>query len=165
MELLILRHGIAEDRGPDGGDDSRRLTDEGVKKTREAARGLAKFTDAPGAILASPKVRAAQTAEILAQTFGVTVETLPALGGASPQSIAEALSRREESVLMIVGHEPTLGDLVGRLCTQGKFDGFVEMKKAGCACMDVDWSRSPRGATDRAKLLWLATPGMLRAIA
>lgn len=165
MELLIVRHGIAEDRGPDGRDETRRLTDEGVIKTREAAQGLAKFADPPGAILASPKVRAAQTAQIFAQAYDINVETLDALAGSSPHAIAEAVSRREEAIVMIVGHEPTLGELVSHLCTQGKHTGFVEMKKAGCACVDIDWARTPRGTVESSKLLWLATPGILRAMA
>jgi len=69
MKLYIFRHGIAEDVGPDGTDDSRRLTREGVDKTRKAAAGIARLGAKPDVILTSPKVRAAQTADLAAEVL------------------------------------------------------------------------------------------------
>jgi phosphohistidine phosphatase SixA len=60
---------------------------------------------------------------------------------------------------MVVGHEPMLSQLVETLCV-GTASGFVRLKKAGCAVLDVDFSAQP----PRGSLVWLATPAMLRAL-
>jgi hypothetical protein len=55
VQLLIIRHAIAVDLQEAGGDDAERpLTEEGAKKWKEAARGLASILDPPGALLTSP---------------------------------------------------------------------------------------------------------------
>jgi phosphohistidine phosphatase len=161
MQLLLFRHGIAEDHGPDGADASRRLTREGIEKTTEAARGLAKVADEPGAILTSPKVRAKQTADIIAEAFGERAEILDVLAGEDPDAILRALAKRDEERILIVGHEPTFSRLVESICT-GQVRGSVEMKKAGCACVELDLQRN--GKVTHGRLEWLATPRMLRAM-
>ena len=63
MELYFLRHGIAADEGPaDSGDAGRPLTEQGIKKMKEAARGLRRLGVRPEVLLSSPLVRARQTA-------------------------------------------------------------------------------------------------------
>jgi phosphohistidine phosphatase SixA len=71
------------------------------------------------------------------------------------------LAARSEASVMIVGHEPMLSELVEQVCTGGRRIGFVDMRKAGCACVEV--ALAPTGETTAATLLWLATPKMLRA--
>jgi phosphohistidine phosphatase len=161
MQLLLFRHGIAEDHGPDGTDASRRLTKEGIERTAEAARGLAKIADAPGAVLTSPKVRARQTADLVADAFGERAEVLDALADEDFEAILRALAKREEETIVIVGHEPTFSRLVEFVCT-GQVRGSVEMKKAGCACVELELQRS--GKVTFGRLHWLATPRMLRAV-
>jgi len=160
MKLLVFRHGIAEDHGPDGTDASRRLTDEGVARARSAALGLAVIAEAPEVILTSPKVRAVQTAEAAREVFDAKMVVEETLGEGTARAIVALLSRRLESRVMIAGHEPALSGVVERLCT-GTEGGFVPLKKAGCACVDVDFGHAPPAAS----LLWLATPRMLRALA
>ena len=71
MHIVIVRHGIAEDReasnraAPD--DALRQLTKEGRQKMRKAAKGLKRILPALDLIATSPLMRAAQTAEILAE--------------------------------------------------------------------------------------------------
>jgi len=69
MQLLVFRHGIAEDDSAGGSDFSRQLTDEGVDRTRRAAAGLRKVAPSPQVILTSPKVRARQTADLAGEAF------------------------------------------------------------------------------------------------
>jgi len=66
MQLYIVRHGIAIDReDPKSPSDPERfLTAEGLKKTRDVARGFASLKISPDVFLSSPYVRAMQTAEI-----------------------------------------------------------------------------------------------------
>jgi len=68
MQLFIVRHGIAIDREDPKcpPDPERFLTDEGIEKTRQAAKGVAEIGAVPDLMLSSPYVRAAQTAEIFA---------------------------------------------------------------------------------------------------
>src|SRR5260370_2129429 len=65
MKLYIVRHGIAIDRDDPKcpPDPERYLTEEGVEKTLQAAKGAAGLGVAAGLFFASPHVRAAQTAE------------------------------------------------------------------------------------------------------
>ena len=161
MELLLFRHGIAEVDGPDGTDESRRLTEEGAEKTAQAARGLATLIDPPEAILTSPLVRAVETARIVAGVFDLEPATLDALGHGGPADIVEQIATREEQSLMLVGHEPSLSCTAELLCA-GSSDRFLQLKKAGCICLDVGFGRD---VTDLAAVLkWLATPKMLRAL-
>src|SRR5215468_260342 len=68
MRLYIVRHGIAIDReDPKSPSDPERfLTPEGLKKTREVAKGFDALGISPAVFLSSPYVRAMQTAEIFA---------------------------------------------------------------------------------------------------
>lgn len=156
MLLYLLRHGIAEDHGPEGTDASRRLTPEGVEKTRRAMIGLARLIEPPDLILTSPKVRARQTAEIAAKSLGGELRVWDLLACEKPAAIAAGLVGYGVESLMLVGHEPTLGELVVRLATGGQ-SGRVEMKKAGCACLRSGVREGSVGG----ELLWLATPKML----
>ncbi|QNN24707.1 phosphohistidine phosphatase SixA [Planctomycetales bacterium ZRK34] len=153
----MFRHGIAEAHGPDGSDASRRLTSAGVKKTREAAAGLSRFAHVPEVILTSPLTRAVQTADILGATLDLRPQVEDVLAYGPAEAVIQMLSERSENTVMLVGHEPTFSQCVERVCTRGA-EGFVQMKKAGCACVSYDPGRQGR-------LMWLASPKMLRALA
>ena len=66
-ELIIIRHGLAEDRQPKPGfdDRARRLTPQGRKKFRDAACGLRRWIPEVNLLLTSPLIRARETAAIL----------------------------------------------------------------------------------------------------
>ena len=83
--IYLLRHGDAEDG--DGDDAARRLTEKGERQARTAGRALAALDAKIDACLASPKVRAAETARLACQALGVEPETASELrGGASTRS-------------------------------------------------------------------------------
>ncbi|MGD0092192.1 MAG: phosphohistidine phosphatase SixA [Planctomycetota bacterium] len=138
MLLYILRHGKAGTREEWHGDDAARpLTDEGKQRTQavlEALRDKKKLE--VEAIWTSPLVRARQTAEIAGQVLGVQVSTLGALAcGATLASLQAALRKKAplpESV-MLVGHEPDCGALIGELA--GDPQGDYTLKKAGIAAL------------------------------
>jgi phosphohistidine phosphatase len=157
MKLYVIRHGIAEDHGPDGGDAGRRLTHEGVVQTTQAARGLSRLIEPPEAILTSPKVRAKHTAEIVGEALGVKPAISSHLADGPATAVLNALAKREDESAIIVGHQPTLGDLIETLLF-GEPRGAISMRTASCAALIVDW-----GAR-HARLMWLATPEMLGEI-
>src|ERR1700746_3956591 len=71
MQLYIVRHGIAiareDPKSPP--DPDRYLTDDGVDKTKQVARGVASLGATADLLISSPYVRAMQTAEIFASAL------------------------------------------------------------------------------------------------
>src|SRR5205085_10497838 len=69
MRVYLMRHATAEDpvTGPDSG---RRLTEQGRREAREAGKSLLERGAAPAAILTSPRLRARETAELVAAELG-----------------------------------------------------------------------------------------------
>lgn len=65
MELYLIRHGIAAERGTYPKDEERPLTEKGRAKTQKVAQRLYALGLRFDFILTSPLVRARQTAEIL----------------------------------------------------------------------------------------------------
>ena len=168
MQLLVIRHGIAEDAAEfaaSGKDDSRRpLTKAGKRKMKEAAAGLLEIVDTVDVIAASPLLRAQQTAEIVARAYSdlPPVSTMQALSpGSAPSGLADWLSEHASAkVVAIVGHEPYLGMLVTWLMT-GAQDSRVSMSKGGAALLELP-SRVTAGS---GTMEWLLTGPQLRRIA
>ena len=160
MKLILFRHGIAEDRRPDLSDADRALTAQGVDRTTRAAGGLAKLAGGQvDVVLTSPKVRARQTAELVGAALGLAPIELPVLADGPTEAIADALAGRPEGVVVAVGHEPHLSEVVERLCF-GEARGRVAMKKAGASCIQTSGRPRP-GACELARL----APGrMLRKV-
>jgi len=161
MQLLVFRHGIAEDRDKSGGDFGRALTPKGTARTKAAAVGLTVLCDPPDLILTSPKVRAKQTAEIAAEAFDQPIAEEPVLADGSASDVREALAGRRERRLMIVGHEPTLSELIELLIADRPLRGGLLLKKAGAALIDVGLEA---GDDDPGILHWLLPPRVLRAL-
>ncbi|MBI5535096.1 MAG: phosphohistidine phosphatase SixA [Deltaproteobacteria bacterium] len=118
MKLYVMRHGIAEDAASSFHDFDRALTMKGRKRTREVARALQHAGEKPHFIVASPLVRALQTAEIVASVIEpeepVTVRQEIAPGGELMTLVQEIVGAYTHPV-MIVGHEPDLSVLVDQL--------------------------------------------------
>jgi phosphohistidine phosphatase len=166
MQLLVIRHAIAEERetfAATGEDDSRRpLTARGEGKMKEAVAGLRRIVGTIDVLGASSLLRAQQTAEIVAQAYGdLPIRTVEAL---SPQSAPKALvpwlrQHTSANVVAIVGHEPHLGMLVTWLMAERLY-ARVALRKGGACFLDISPSESAGGAT----LQWLLTPSQLRRI-
>jgi phosphohistidine phosphatase len=166
MRLYVVRHAIASPHGTPGvKDDDRALTEEGVQKMREAAAGLRALDYVPEAILSSPLLRARQTAELLLEIFGKGIEfkTTPSLApSGSRQDLYReiALYDKKMKSLMLVGHQPSLGEIAGEI-SWGSTDHYVELRKGGTCAIDLESVRGiPKG-----KLVSLLTPSILRKIA
>jgi phosphohistidine phosphatase len=167
MQLLVIRHAIAEDPeewSSSGGVESERpLTEEGRSRMLRGASGLRAVAPAIGLLASSPYARAMQTAEIVAREYGIDdVESVDALvpEGSLTQTSSwlRACDGKVETVA-IVGHEPHLSRLVTWLIC-GTRDSRVELKK-GAACLLAFDRRVAGGA---ATLLWSLTPKQLRRL-
>ena len=122
MDLLVIRHGIAEDReafAASGKDDAQRpLTDEGRRKMRQAARGLTAVVPALDVLASSPLVRARQTADLVAKAYsGLPVTEITQLQpDQPPEAFAEWVRGQAlHGAVAAVGHEPLLGQIVSFL--------------------------------------------------
>ena len=123
--IWLLRHGDAEEAADD--DAARELTAEGKRQAREAGAALAALGVEIDACLASPKVRAVQTARIACEPLGVEVEPSEALSGGDFDP-GELAAGRE---VLLVGHEPDFSRAI-QLATGAR----VELKKGGLAALD-----------------------------
>jgi len=116
MKLHIIRHAEAIERSAALPDSQRYLSCRGRKRFRKVAACLRKMEIAPDYILVSPLVRAVQTAEILAETIRFNGElqiSAGLAGGPDIAALAEILQARSSAAeIVIVGHEPELGELV-----------------------------------------------------
>jgi len=124
--IFFLRHGDAEDGN--GDDAARRLTAKGEDQARDAGRALAALKIELDACLASPKVRAAETARLACEPLGLEPETAAELRGGGFDALALAAGRGD---VLLVGHEPDFSDEVARLS-----GGRVKFRKAGLAILD-----------------------------
>jgi phosphohistidine phosphatase len=164
MQLLLMRHGIAIERDdPDCPDEPDRfLTEEGVKKTREAAKGLRKLDLKIDAWVSSPYLRARQTAEITAEVFHIPKERIQLtdglLPGADPALIFKFLKSLRTASAIAFGHAPNVDDVVA--LAVGSRSPITEMKKAGVAWLELRSVSPPHG-----ELISLFPPKVLRAMA
>ena len=165
MILYIVRHAIAVPRGTPGiNDDDRALTEEGIKKMKRAAAGLRALDCIPGVILSSPLPRAKQTAEILLEAFGreIPLNVTPALapGGSRSELYREIGVHKKLKSLMVVGHQPSLGEIAGEIAW-GSPEHYLELKKGGACALELKILKEvPKGT-----LLWFLTSSILRQIA
>jgi phosphohistidine phosphatase len=136
MQLYILRHGIAYEREDWSGTDfDRPLTEEGKKRTAEVIKAL-KDDDKLDVdeIWSSPLVRALQTAEITGKVLKRPVTEVDALAsGTHLDHLLQNFKGRQPlpERLMLVGHEPDCGVIIGELIGDSK--GDYALKKAGIA--------------------------------
>ena len=114
MELLLWRHCEAEPGVPDLG---RALTGKGEKQARRMAAWLHAHLPDSARILASPARRSQQTAQALAELAPRRLKTVDALApGASVEDVLRAVRWPDaKSVVVVVGHQPTLGWVASRL--------------------------------------------------
>ena len=123
MDLILWRHAEAEDSVPDL---ARALTPKGQKQARRMAEWLDSQLPAGCKILVSPALRTLQTVEPLKRKFKVVDALAP---GATPQAVLQAANwPNSKEAVLIVGHQPTLGQVASLLlCGQAQ---YWEMKKA-----------------------------------
>ncbi len=139
MILHVLRHAEAEDVSPSGRDADRRLTEDGKRRMKVVAKAIAALEPRYDTILISHLVRARQTAEPVAEACGFggeLVETRHLGPNADPEELLHELARRKPGSVLVVGHQPHLGRLVGLLLT-GRRDVEIPLKKASLTALEA----------------------------
>jgi phosphohistidine phosphatase len=119
MELILWRHADAEE----GADDmARRLTPKGEQQAAAMARWLRSHLPQHYTVIASPAVRAQQTAAAL----GAGIVTDPTLApGASVSAITKAAAKHK-GVVLVVGHQPDLGRAAAQLLASARTEWQVD---------------------------------------
>jgi phosphohistidine phosphatase len=159
MKLCFFRHGIAVDKDDPSvtSDAERPLTEEGTRKTREAAEGLKRLDEGFDKILTSPWLRAKQTAAILSDVLMLPapLEFAELAGDRTPAELVAALAHHHGRRTLLVGHEPLLSATVVQILGG---DWLLDLKKSGACLLDIDALPPRKSAT----LLWHLTPRQLR---
>lgn len=160
MKIYLVRHGIAVEglvRGISR-DSERPLTEEGIEETKMVARGLKCIGVKPDLVVASPLVRARQTADIINAELGGELTTTDSLApGVTASNVFKFLKKYPNSEeIFLVGHEPDMGELVKEIVAGG-FEFSLPFKKAAVCCVEV----ADLPPTMPGTLKWLVTPEIL----
>jgi phosphohistidine phosphatase len=167
MELFLLRHGIAVERGTRGFEDdsARPLTPKGRRQLRKIAGAMKKMDLDFDLILSSPLLRAKQTAEIVAAALKLK-KILTVSNSLAPGGNLAALFRQLERMkplpekILLVGHEPGLSQLIS-VCVTGGLQTRMNFKKGGLCKLEVEKLRAGKCAA----FAWLLTPKQMKLIA
>jgi len=162
MEIFILRHGDANSNAKKLTDDSKRaLSENGVKEIENAVS----FFEESGVdfdhVLSSPLRRAKQTSEIILKNQKKSnfteLEELKPEG--RPEEVCRRIaSQKEDSVVLIVGHNPLLADLVNYIINSDNHASNISLKTGGIIKIRTS-SLEPR---IRGELQWVLTPKLIR---
>lgn len=117
MKLYVLRHGEA---GNAMRDALRELTPRGAQHAARVGQWLAKGPGMPDTVWVSPLVRAQQTADAVFRQCGqpLTLNEEPLLVPDADPNVLLGKLESTSADLLLVGHNPLLSDLLGRLVGQ-----------------------------------------------
>jgi phosphohistidine phosphatase len=148
MDLILWRHAEAEDGTPD---HARELTAKGHKQAAKTAAFLRQHLPDDTRILVSPAARAVQTVTALTDHFTLAPTIAP---GASAQAVLHTARWPEAGgTVLIVGHQPTLGEVASLLlgCNECSFS----VKKSAL------WWLNLRDGYSQATLRLVISPDLL----
>lgn len=163
MDLFILRHGEAGQRVSAGrGDFQRPLTAAGQKEISDIARSLKDLGIKLDVVITSPLKRAHQTASIVAKTFKIE-KKMQDWAELSPEGkrldlYKKLLQLKQQSSVLVVGHEPYLSGMISEMIFDGNNGGRITLKKSGLARITVISSTSKF----QGELRWLLTAKLLK---
>jgi phosphohistidine phosphatase len=157
MELYLMQHGEAL---PKEVDPNRPLSPEGEEQVRIAGLALVRLGVRLERIVSSPKKRARQTAQAIADAIGVVGE-IPALEALEPLTPPEETLLAIENVgdagsILLAGHLPSLSEVAAYLMN---CQSPIAFRMGGIGCLRVDhWGKGG------AMLRWYLTPEQLKRI-
>jgi phosphohistidine phosphatase len=125
MDLILWRHAEAIDLELVGDDMARYLTPRGEKQAARMAEWLDRQMPGGAKVFASPAVRAEQTARALGRKFKINAALAPL---ATPEQLLELVQwPQAKGCVLVVGHQPVLGQVIARLL--GLQDSDCAVKK------------------------------------
>lgn len=152
MQLYFLRHAEASYDAPS--DHDRPLTQRGIDRTQNAARVIKALDIDLMVIYSSPRVRARQTAEIVAEAVGLDVVLKDEVNFNFSISLMERLIAKldDDSRVLFVGHNPSMSEVVSDLS-----GADIDMKKGALVRID-------RPVPGKHDLKWVIPPGVFDTI-
>lgn len=163
MQVYLVRHAIAYPRDPESArmDSDRELTPAGIARFRQTISAWVRLGVMLDEVWTSPYARARQTAELLCSGLDLMrpPKLVPELEpeGEAERVLSALELHSDRKAIALVGHEPALSELAGRMLA-GQPRSVVTFKKGGACCIDVERF----GNQCDAKLKWLMTPKQLR---
>ncbi len=157
MLLDLLRHADAGDpMAWEGPDAARPISDKGRKQAKRLGDHLRSIGFETEAVITSPRLRAAQTAEIVADRIDMTViEDERVAGPLDLETVEEILhDAGDPDRAVLVGHDPDFSELLSVLCAAAG----VTMRKGALARIEIDRPLHAGGGT----LRWLLPPDALK---
>ena len=136
IALHLLRHAHAGDPERWHGDDAERpLSEKGRRQAERLGRLLHGVDGAPDLFITSPKVRARETADLVAASLDVKVVMDKRLGGGLDLSTLSdvLMAHADAGRPCVVGHDPDFSELLGELLGIAP----VPMRKGAIARVDV----------------------------
>jgi phosphohistidine phosphatase len=124
MDLVLWRHGEAEDWVPGCDDSQRALTPRGLKQAGRMAAWLDRQLPDGARVLVSPALRAQQTATALGRKYKIKSELDSDANAAQLLSIAQWPDGK--GTVLIVSHQPVLGQVIAQLLCLSTSDCAVK---------------------------------------
>jgi phosphohistidine phosphatase len=152
MALWLMQHGEAADASAD---PERPLTPRGRADVSAVAAQLVRLGVWPDLIQHSDKVRARETAEIVAAALGVGAEETAGLRPDDDALPWVARLQVEDRQLMLVGHLPFLSRLASRLICGDPDSEVVQFAPGSVVRLECN---------DNCRVAWMLTPAMAAAM-
>ncbi|NIQ37494.1 MAG: phosphohistidine phosphatase SixA [Proteobacteria bacterium] len=161
MEIYIMQHGQAFSKEVD---PERSLSLDGQDQVAASAQALEKIGVGLDLIAVSPKKRARQTAEIVAQSLSYPVEDIKITESLQPtapaaEAIAFLKAYEDKERVFLAGHLPSVGEIASDLLSEGSHVS-IHFEMGGVCRIDVDMVQAGSG-----DLRYYLTPDQLRRIA
>lgn len=152
MRLYLIRHAKAERTSSTGLDEDRSLTKRGIRQAAWLGETLRASEPATLRLVASPAVRAQETARVIAEHLGISLDTEPAIGlDAVPQDILEYVATLPpDSNWVLVGHNPTFSRAVDLLTSGPGSPAGTNLRTGEAAALEFD---DPSDAIGHARLV------------
>ena len=161
MIIYFLRHASAGEPLSNPKKDEKRALDEtGVEQCGYVGRALSALDVQVDVILTSPLKRAAQTASLVGNEMGhegkLQLEDglRPTASFADFRKMLDKYARHES--IMVVGHNPTLSEFLGRSVSETGCEAAIDLKKGAIARVEMN--------RNTGSLVWCLTPKILRTL-
>lgn len=151
MLIYLVQHGKAK---PKEEDPNRPLNEQGEKDLNAVAKFLKKININVESIMHSEKLRAKETAEILAKGVNLKkgIQEIPGLLPNDNIIPISTFINQESNNLMLVGHLPFMGKLTSFLTTEKEDNNVVEFQQGSVVCLEKNEE------TKGYSIKWMITP-------
>lgn len=164
MDIFILRHGDANSDSKKITNDSKRdLTETGIKEIENISSLFAEFDIEISHVFSSPLRRAKQTAEIILknQKKAKMTELAELKPEGTPSAVFKKIIKQNGSVILVIGHNPLLLDIVNHITnTEKQIADSLALKTGGLAKIKITIMEPQL----RGHLEWLLTPKIIRKV-